>query len=72
MLLDSYLAKAHLGWRSRSQGFAAESTGALEVIPAVTGGELIISRLVFTKLVLITAHAKKIDANRHMIANKPA
>jgi hypothetical protein len=55
-----------------AQGFAAESTDALEVIPAVTGGELIISRLVFTKLVLITAHARKIDANRHMMANKPA
>ena len=55
-----------------AQGFVAESTDALEVIPGVTGGELIISRLVFTKLVLITAHARKIDANRHMIANKPA
>jgi hypothetical protein len=51
---------------------SGQSTDALEVILAVTGGELIISRLVFTKLVLITAHARKIDANRHMIANKPA
>jgi hypothetical protein len=45
------------------------STDAFEV-PVVTGGELIISRLVFTRLVLMTAHAKNIDANRHMIANK--
>jgi len=46
-------------------------TGAFEAIPVVTGAELIISRLVFTRLVLISAHTKKIDANRHMIANKP-
>jgi hypothetical protein len=47
-------------------------TDAFEVIPVVTGGELIISKPVFTRLVLITAHARKIDANRHMMANKPA
>jgi hypothetical protein len=46
-------------------------TGAFEAIPVVAGAELIISRLVFTRLVLISAHTKKIDANRHMIANKP-
>jgi hypothetical protein len=46
-------------------------TGAFEAIPVVTGGELIISRLVFTRFVLISAHTKKIDANRHMMANKP-
>jgi hypothetical protein len=45
-------------------------TDAFEVIPVVTRGELI-SRPVFTKLVLITAHARNIDANRHMMANKP-
>jgi hypothetical protein len=53
-----------------SPGFAAELTDAFEVIPVVTGGELI-SRSVFTRLVLITAHARKIDANRHAMANKP-
>ena len=53
-----------------AQGFAAELTDAFEVIPVVTGRELI-SRPVFTRLVLITAHARNIDANRHMIANKP-
>ena len=53
------------------QGFATESTGAFEFIPVVTGDELIISRLVFTRLVLITAHARKIDANRHRMATKP-
>jgi hypothetical protein len=47
-------------------------TGAFGAIPVVTGGELIISRLVFTRLVLISAHTKKIDANRHMMAKKPA
>jgi len=46
-------------------------TGTFETVPVVTGGELIISRLVVTRLVLISAHAKKIDANRHMMANKP-
>jgi len=46
-------------------------TDAFELIPVVTGRELIISRPVFTRLVLITAHAKKIDANRQMMANKP-
>jgi hypothetical protein len=45
---------------------------AFEVIPVVTGGELLSRPPVFTRLVLITAHARKIDANRHMIANKPA
>ena len=54
-----------------AQGFAAELTDAFEVISVVTSGELIISRLVFTRLVLITAHARNIDANRHMMANKP-
>ena len=53
-----------------AQGFAAELTDAFEVIPVVTGGELV-SRPVFTRLVLITAHARNIDANRHMMANKP-
>jgi hypothetical protein len=54
-----------------TQGFATELTGAFEAIPVVTGGELIISRPVFTRFVLISAHAKKIDANKHMTANKP-
>jgi hypothetical protein len=54
-----------------AQGFAAELTDAFEVIPVATGGELI-SRPVFTRLVLITAHARNIDANRHMMAIKPA
>jgi len=54
-----------------TQGFATELTGTFETVPVVTGGELIISRLVVTRLVLISAHAKKIDANRHMMANKP-
>ena len=48
-----------------------ELTGAFEAIPVVTGGELIISRPVFTRLVLTSAHTKKIDANKHMTANKP-
>jgi hypothetical protein len=42
-----------------------------KAIPVVTGGELIISRPDFTRLVLITAHAKSIDPNRHMMANRP-
>ena len=54
-----------------TQGFATELTGAFGAIPVVTGGELIISRLVFTRLVLISAHTKKIDANKHMTANTP-
>jgi hypothetical protein len=54
-----------------AHGFAVEIAEVLEVIPVVAGGELINSRLVFTRLVLITAHARKIDANRHMIANRP-
>jgi hypothetical protein len=54
-----------------AHGFATESTRAFEAIPVVAGAELIISRLVFTRLVLISAHTKKIDANRQMIANKP-
>ena len=54
-----------------AQGFAPELTGAFEAIPVVTGGEPIISRLVFTTFVLISAHAKKIDANRHMMAMRP-
>jgi len=53
-----------------AHGFAAVLTDAFEV-PVVTDGEFIISRLVLTRLVLITAHAKHIDANRHMMANKP-
>jgi hypothetical protein len=53
------------------QGFATDLTGAFEAIPVATGGELIISRVVFTRLVLISAHTKKIDANKHMTANKP-
>jgi len=43
-----------------------ELTGAFGAIPVVTGGELVISGLV-----LISAHTKKIDANRHMMAKKP-
>ena len=54
-----------------AQGFAMELTGAFETIPVVTGDEPIIPRLVFTRLVLISAHTKKIDANKHMTANKP-
>jgi hypothetical protein len=54
-----------------TQGFATELTSAFEAVPVVTGGELIISRLVFTRLVLISAHTKKIDANRHMMVKKP-
>jgi hypothetical protein len=54
-----------------AQGFAAEFADAFEVIPIVAGDELIISMLVFTRFVLITAHTRTIDANRHMIANKP-
>jgi len=46
-------------------------TGAFEDIPVVTDGELIISRLVFTRLVRISIHTKKIDANKHMTASKP-
>ena len=53
-----------------AQGFAAELTDAFDVIPVVTGRELI-SRPVFTRLVLITAHARNIDANRHRMAIKP-
>jgi hypothetical protein len=45
-------------------------TDAFEAIPVVAGGELI-SRPVFTRLVLITAYARNIDANRHRMANKP-
>jgi hypothetical protein len=52
-----------------TQGFALR--GAFEAVPVVTGGELIISRLVFTRLVLISAQTKKIDANKHITANKP-
>jgi len=48
-----------------AQGFAAGLTDAFEFIPVV------ISRPVFTRLVFITAHATKIDAKRHMMANKP-
>jgi hypothetical protein len=48
-----------------------ESSGALEITPVVTGDGLIISRLVFARFVLITAHAKNIDANRQTTANKP-
>jgi hypothetical protein len=46
-------------------------TGELGAIPVVTGGEVINSRLVLTRLVFISAHAKKIDANKHMTTNKP-
>jgi len=59
----------HASTARTAQGFAL--TGAFEAVPVVTGGELIISRLVFTRLVLISAQAKKIDANKHMTANKP-
>jgi hypothetical protein len=54
-----------------ARGFAADSTDAFEVIPVVTGDELIISRLVFTRLVLATAHTRTIDPSKHMTANKP-
>jgi hypothetical protein len=54
-----------------AQGFAAELIDAFEVTPVVTVGELISRPPVFTRLVLITAHARKIDANRHTMANKP-
>jgi hypothetical protein len=40
-------------------GFATELTGAFEAVPVVTGGELIISRLVFTRLVLISANISR-------------
>jgi hypothetical protein len=50
---------------TQAQGFVAGLTDAFEFIPVV------ISRPVFTRLVFITAHATKIDANRHMMANKP-
>jgi hypothetical protein len=52
-------------------GLATELADTFKAIPVVTGGELISSRPVFTRLVLITAHAKSIDANRHMMANRP-
>jgi hypothetical protein len=54
-----------------AQGFVTGLTVSFEAIPVVTEGELIISRTVFTRLVLISAHTKKIDANKHMTANKP-
>jgi hypothetical protein len=67
-----YTASRQPAWASdlTTQGFAAELIDAFEVIPVVTAGELI-SKPVFTRLVLITAHARNIDANRHMMANKP-
>jgi hypothetical protein len=71
--LDSFwTASRQRAWAGdlAAQGFTAELTDAFEVIPVVTGGELI-SRIVFTRLVLTTAHARKIDANRHTMANKP-
>jgi len=52
-----------------AQGFAAELTDAFEVIPVVTGGELI-SRPVFTRLVLqqpfnrALIHVNQLGANR--------
>jgi hypothetical protein len=52
-------------------GLATELGDTFKAVPVVTGGELIISRPVFTRLVLIAAHAKSIDANRHMMANRP-
>jgi hypothetical protein len=70
-LLSDSFSPRRLACDPAAQGFAAESTDAFEVIPVAAGGELIVSRPVFTRLVLITAHARKIDANRHMIANKP-
>jgi hypothetical protein len=48
-----------------------ELTGTFETISVATGGEIVIPRLVFTRLVLSSAHTKKIDANKHMTANKP-
>ena len=50
---------------------ATELADIFKALPVATGGELIISRPVFTRLVLITAHAKNIDTNRHMMANRP-
>jgi hypothetical protein len=60
-------------WASNlaAQGFVVELTNAFEVIPVVTTGEPIISRPVFTRFVFMIAHARKIDANRQMMANKP-
>jgi len=52
-------------------GLATESADPFKAIPDVAGGELIISRPVFTRLVLITTHAKSIDANRHTMATRP-
>jgi hypothetical protein len=65
-LLCYWTASRQRAWAGdlAAQGFAAELTDAFEVIPVVTGGEPI-SRPVFT------AHARKIDANRHTMANKP-
>jgi len=54
-----------------TQRFATELTGAFDAIPVVAGGELIISTPVFTRFVLTSAHARKIDASKHMTANKP-
>jgi hypothetical protein len=54
-----------------AQGFASDLSGAFEAIPVVTGGELAMPRLVFTKLVLITANTSKIDTSRHRMASKP-
>jgi hypothetical protein len=54
-----------------AQGFVTDLSGAFEAIPVVAGGELIIPRLVFTKLVLISANTSKIDASKHRMANKP-
>jgi hypothetical protein len=71
-LLYWWTASRQRAWAGdlAAQGFAAELTDAFEVIPVVTGAKLI-SRPVFTRLVLTTAHARKIDANRHTMANKP-
>ena len=44
-------------------------TGAFEAISFVTGGEFNISRLVFTRFVLMSANTKMMDANKHMTAN---
>jgi hypothetical protein len=54
-----------------AQGFVTELLGAFEAVPVVTGGELTIPRLVFTRLVLISASTRKIDTNKHRMAIKP-
>jgi hypothetical protein len=66
--------RPHTFWQlaaGTAQRFVTDLLGAFEAIPVVTGGELIIPRLVFTKLVLISASTRKIAANKHRTAIKP-